>query len=217
MTQRLTGLNGDVYITGSSVAFTNEAMTDSGDETTYYITNTSKRFWDDSVSFTVQTSPDGVTWTTQSVSTYTIQYVGGAVIFHSAQAGGTQCRVSGSYLTASQAALAYSWELSPARKMNNYVIFGSTWEGNVPSTGNMSVKVARYWSDAAFASALTANTKLVLVLFVDSTIGTLGARWEAFAFLKETPQKTPVDALVTEDATFQITGQPFYYPDGARL
>lgn len=217
MATRITGANADVYITGSSVAFTNEAMTDKGDHTTYSITNTAKRFWDDSAAFTVQTSPDGVTWTTQAASTYTLQYVGGAVIFNSAQASGTQCRVTGNYLTFAEAALCYDWELSPARKMNNYVIFGSDWEGNVPSTGNLSVKVARYYVDNVFISAFTGKTKLVLLLFIDSTVGTLGARWECFAYLKTTPGKVTVDTLITEDGEFAVTGTPYYYPTGARI
>ncbi len=217
MTARITGEHGDVYVTGSSVAFTNEAMTDKGDHTTYSITDTTKRFWDDSAAFTVQTSPDGVTWTTQAASTYTLQYVGGAVIFNSARASGTQCRVTGNYLTFSQAALCYNWELSPARKMNTYIVFGSGWESNVPSTGSLSVKVARYYVDGVFAGFLTSGTKLVLLLFLDSTEGALGARWEMFAYLKESPQKAPVDTLITEDATFQVTGTPYYYPTGARI
>lgn len=218
MTDRLTGLNGDVFITGSpSVAFTNEAMTDKGDLTTFSITDATKRFWDDAATFTVQTSPDGVTWTTQPASSYTIQYVGGAVTFTSARAGGTQVRVTGNYFTFSQAALCYSWELSPTRKMLNYNIFGSDWEGNAPSSGNASVKVSRFWVDGVFVGALTSKTKLVLVLYLDTTDGTLGDRWECFAFIKETPQKVAVDALVTEDATFQVTGQPYYYPTAARI
>src|SRR4051812_24967950 len=90
----LAGYKASITITSSpSVATTNEAMTDSGDHTTYSITNTAKKYWDRSVTLTIQKSTNGgTTWNT--VTNYTVQYVGGSVTSASANGGTDLIRAS---------------------------------------------------------------------------------------------------------------------------
>ena len=308
----ISGLNGDVLITGASTNFSNVALTDSGDHKKYQISDLTKRFFDPTVAPTVQTalneiqtisitgSPTGGTFTltfggqttaninyndsaatvqtrlqalssigngnvsvaggpgpgtpwvvtftgalgaasqslmthtdsltggvspavsivrtqagsayaTVSASTYTVQSCGGFIIFTSTQSALLLVRASGNYLPYSEAGQCYSWEITPQKKMLNYVIFGSTWERNTPATGSMQVKVSRYYVDAVFANALTNNTLLALVLYIDDTNAPAGPRWECFAYISDAPEKNQVDALITEDGSFAVDGIPYYY------
>lgn len=308
----ISGLNGDVLITGASTPFTNQALTDSGDHKKYQITDLTKRFFDPAVAPTVQTALNeiqtvsitgaptggsftltfgaqttgaiawnataaqvqsalqalssigagnvsvaggpgpssawvvtftgtlgaagqalmthadsftggtspaasvtrtqaGAAYATVSATTYTVQSCGGFILFTSTQSALLLVRASGSYLPYSEAGQCYAWEITPQKKMLNYVIFGSTWERNTPSTGSMQVKVSRYYVDAVFANALTNNTLLALVLYIDDTNAPAGPRWECFAYIGQDPQKTQVDALITEDGSFAVDGIPYYY------
>jgi len=113
--------------------------------------------------------------------------------------------------TPTAVALIGSWELSPAKKMNNSIVFGETWEDNVPSSGNWSVKCSGYWiaSDTngqdALRTAFLNNTPVSMELDIDGT-----HKWTGTAYVKEMPQKTAVDALITQDYTFQGTGALTY-------
>src|SRR6185437_12827034 len=99
----LVGYQADLYMaSGTSVTFTNEVMTDSGDHKTYTVAtgNTAHRYWDDQSALTIQTSPDGVTWTTQTTG-FTVRYCGGVVTFTTVDAT-REVRASGKYLPISQ-------------------------------------------------------------------------------------------------------------------
>src|ERR1041385_1567427 len=96
----IAGYKADLSIaSGVGTTFSNEA-TSTADLTTYQITDVTKRYWDLTTALTVQTSPDGVTWTTVT-NGFQVGYAGGLIIFPAAQAVGTQVRVSGKYLAIS--------------------------------------------------------------------------------------------------------------------
>jgi hypothetical protein len=105
------GLSGDVWLSTSppTALSAPESATDSGDHTTYF-TDTHQA-WDSTKTLTVQTSPDGSTWTT--VTDYTFWWPVGAIVFDSARTVGVDDHVqvsAGSYFTLSQLSGAHSWK-----------------------------------------------------------------------------------------------------------
>lgn len=202
----LAGYKADIYVTSTpGVGFVDVTMNDDGDHKTYTISDSTKRYLDKTGTFTVETSPDGTTWTTAGATTYALQYVGGKVIFKVANAAGTHVRLSGSYLPYSELGNAHEWALDNKVTLVDASTFGTTWKQFAATQQEASAKVMRYWLDGFFASNLGAD--LVLVFYVDTTTG---ARYEAFARLAQDTAKASVNALVDEELTFTIDGAVFY-------
>lgn len=197
----------------ASVSMTNEAMTDSGDHTTFNVTNEAHQCWDYTHTFTVQTAPDGSTWSTASPSTYTIHYAIGQVVFNSAVTGGTpSCRISAGYYlpiaflagvtsidgTATGTALDATAMQNPP----------SPWKTFIPGINGATVKLACLWvNGGTFLSHMTAADLLVLKIYPDST-GT--ARYQGYGVLTTDGIKSAVNAVNTEDLDFVLNGQLYY-------
>lgn len=154
----------------------------------------------------------GTTWTTVSATTYTIQYVGGKVIFGSTLTGTPVCRVhSGAYFAYSAMADAMKAEASYEADMLDSTTFTTNttptqWRTYIPSLTKASFKLTKWHVDSTFQTAITNGTKYVLSLLPDVT-GT--NRMEAFAYTKADGIKAAMDAIVSEDLEFNVTGQ-FY-------
>lgn len=154
----------------------------------------------------------GSTWTTASATTYTLQYVGGKVIFNTALSGTPNVRVhSGAYFAYSAMADAMKAEASYDADMLDNTTFTTTttptvWRTYTPSLTKASFKLTKWNVDATFLTAITNGTKYVLSLLPDVT-GT--NRMEAYAFTKADGIKAAMDALVSEDLEFTVTGN-FY-------
>lgn len=202
----LAGFQADLYMaSGTSLAFTNEVMTNSGDNMTYTVAtgNTAHRYWDDKSALTIATSPDGITWTTVTTG-FSVRYCGGVVTFTSAVAG-RQVRASGNYLPISQIGQAYDWELSPSANIYDISTFGNGWKTKLAGMKDASAKASRYFLDGTFFNLL--GGRFVIIFYVAFTAGT---RFEAYAWLKTTPEKVGVDAVIAEELDFEIDG-PLYY------
>lgn len=199
----LVGYQADLYMaSGTSVTFTNEVMTDSGDHQTYNVAvaNTAHRYWDDTSALTIQTSPDGTTWTTQTTG-FTVRYVGGQVVFTAVDAT-RQVRASGKYLPISQVGQAYDWELSPTANILDVTTFnGGGWKQKISGLHDATAKASRYFLDGTFFGLL--GSRFVMVFYVAQAAGT---RFEAFAWLKSDPTKVGVDAVIDEELDFEIDG-----------
>ena len=108
-------------------------------------------------------------------------------------------------------ALINSWDLTPNKKMNNSVVFGETWEDNVPSVGNWAVKASGFWNGAdtngqtALQNAFLNNTVIAIELDIDGV-----HKWTGNCYLKTMPQKNVVDGLNTQDYEFSGTGALAY-------
>lgn len=104
-----------------------------------------------------------------------------------------------------------SWEIAPARKMNNSIVFGEDWEDNVPSVGNWTVKASGYWisndtnGQSVLITSFLNKTVVALTLLIDGT-----HKWTGNAYIKTIPQKVTVDTLITQDFEFQGTGALTY-------
>jgi hypothetical protein len=210
----IAGFNGSVVITSTpNVALTNEVLTDAGDHKTFNISSGSfatKRYWDRTAAFVVQTAPDGVTWSTASPSTYTIRYVTGQVFFASAVTGGTpSCRISsGAYLPFSTFANMKQWEATPALDLYDSTTFGSQWKTYTPGMLGADVKLTQFYSDLTFSNQITANTAFVVSCMTGRNAT---ERFEGFAYLKGDDIKVAVNALEEESLTYTVTGQLYYF------
>ncbi len=214
----LAGYVGSVLITSTpNVALTNEVLTDAGDHQTFNEPTASKRYWDRTASFTVQTAPDGVTWTTATPGTYTIRYVTGQVVFNTPVSGATpSCRISsGAYLPYSTLGQGKDWECIPAMDMLDSTTLqgygGSHWKTYVPSLQGASIKLTRFWADSTFWTILqNTPTNLLIVSLVTGRTST-GDRYEGYARVKQDDIKLSVSALVEEGLDMDIDGQLYYF------
>lgn len=211
----LAGYGGSVLITSSpNVALTNENLTDAGDHKTFNEPTASKRYWDRTATFTVQTAPDGSTWTTANPSTYTIRYLTGQVVFASAITGTTpSCRISsGAYLAYSTFGNMKSWEATPMIDLLDSSVFGSKWKQYLPSLQGADVKLDQFWADGTFLTIINNSTTPNLFVISMLTGRNAGERFEGFAHLKQTDIKLSVSALIEEGLDIQIDGQLYFFP-----
>jgi hypothetical protein len=198
-------LIGAIYkASGTSTAFTNEAMTNSGDNKRYSITNTAKAYWDNTQAVTVKVN--GVTVTTG----FTIEYAGGNVVFTVSQ-GANPVTVSGSYLPVAQVGGGYNWKLDAENDMIECTDFQSGgWKTFVEGQSTFSGSLEKYWLDGTTFAEI-GNDTLVLVLYVDGGANKL--RYEGYAEFKKDGVETPYDGLIKTSVDFQGNG-PFYYRAG---
>lgn len=189
-----------------AVTFAAEATTPDAARLTYTITNAAKRYWDKDTAVTVERSTDaGVTWAAVPASQYTLQHVGGKVIFGAAQAVGTLIRVSGSYLPVSQLAEAREWSLDTSVDTVETTTLGAAWKTQAAILRSASVKLSRWWVDSWFLDQLA--NRLVVVLYVDSAVG---SRYEGYARLKADSVKVAAAGLVEEDLSLELEGDLYY-------
>lgn len=195
---------------GSGVTFTNEAFSTS-DLTTYTISNSAKRYWDDTASFTVQTSPDGVTWTTVTVG-FSLQYVGGKVIFGSAQASGTQVRVSGKYKVYVAVINATAWGYDVEREEKESTVMTTTTTPALWKTWQMGLlggtfKMSDWLADNTYQSLLSQDISMIASMIFDASTGI--PRLECKGYLNKDSMTAALNDLEKEELQFRISG-PVY-------
>lgn len=207
----IAGYNAAIYVTSNAASVAlpaNDVLTDSGDHTTYTEATAAHRYWDDSAPPTVQTSPDGVTWTTQASNLYTVQYVGGKIIWNSAQTAGTQTRLStgGKYFAYTTFALGTNWELDGAADMLDVSVFGGG-RGKQYRPGLFGGKflMKGFWIDNTFLANITSAFRLI---FSGSPDGT--HRYEAYAYTSADKIIAAVQKTVDENMEFQVSGAWYY-------
>lgn len=197
-----------------NAAFTNQALTDSGDHLTY---NSSaiptKRYWDRTASFVFQQSNNGSVWT--PVSPASVQYVGGLVTF-SAPAGGTnQARIaSGAYLPYAAIGDIVEWapDLDRDTSETTCMTTNSTptrWKTFKPGLIGGSIKISKFLVDNTYEGLITISSDdtLIASLVMDATTGL--PRLECYCKLEKDGMKVPLNDLEMEDLTFKIDG-PLY-------
>src|SRR5690242_16042742 len=106
-----TAYNATFYITAQpAVSLTDEATTDSGDHTNYTISNSAKRYLDINPPVVVQKQTHG-TGSFNTVTNYTLKYVGGIITFNTANNSDDVIRIhSGAYYSYSALGSAHSVE-----------------------------------------------------------------------------------------------------------
>lgn len=203
----IAGLSSAIYATsGVSAAFTSQAMTVAGDLTTCTIANTAMRYWDNTVVPVVQTSIDsGATWQTAAVGTYTVQSVGGIVVFSAALASGEEVQASGSYYPVAQIGEAHEWSLDLDADTLDATVFGDSWKEYQQGLKSATATIKRYYIDDYFLAYLSGP--LVLVLYTDEA---LKYRYEGYARLKKDAIAAAVKDLIGESLDLDFDGEVYY-------
>jgi len=197
-----------------NVAFSNQALTDSGDHLTFNCSAIpTKRYWDRTASFVFQQSSNGTAWNTVSPSV--IQYVGGLVTFPSAAGGTNQARIaSGAYLPVAALGDILEWAPDIDRDMHESTCMTTNnvptkWRTYKPGLPGGNIKVSKFLADDTYADIITLSTDdlLILSLVMDATTGL--PRFESYAKLAKDGMKVSLSDLEMEDLDFKIDGQ-FY-------
>ncbi len=196
----IAGYKADVYLAAqTSLAFTDEATTNAGDNQTYTITNAAKRFWDAGTAVTVKKNGGSIT------TGFTIQYCGGKIVFAVANDPGDVIIVTGKYLPVAKVAEGRKWSLDVGRNLVETATFGDEWEESTPVRGKASASIERHWVDEFFLTHL--GELVALVLYADYASA---VRWECFAYC-EPSANVPVDGVMGENLKFTVSGEVYYY------
>jgi hypothetical protein len=210
------GNHGQLILTSTpNVSMTDQALVDSGDHTTFNISNAAdKRYWDRTAAFVFQTSTDGSTWNTAVPAN--VQYVGGIVTFSGAVGGTHQARIhSGAYLPYSAIGDVKEWGFDISRKVHESTCMTTTntptrWETYKGGLAGGTFKIARFLVDATYINLVTVATDdtLIASLVLDVT-ATPPTRLESFGKLTKDGAKVPLNDLELEDLDFSIDGQMY--------
>lgn len=204
------GVFGDILITSPpSVSLpANYVLTDAGDHKTFNNPTGSQRYWDDTAVPTVQTSPDGTTWTTVT-SGFTIRYVNGQILFTNAITGATpSVRIStgGKYFPYASIGNTTDWTANPAVKAVDATthkgVGGSPFEDYQLTTMGATFTFNKWWIGLTFINALLARTRLIV-----SCVDPQGGRYEAYGYVMDDAVKLATGELVSQPITFQCVGQ----------
>jgi hypothetical protein len=200
----ISGAIGAIYkASGTSTTFTNAAMTNTGDNKRYKITDATKAYWDTSAAVTVKV--DGSTVT----SGFTIEYAGGNVVFTASQ-GASVVTVTGKSFPVTAIGGGYNWTVDVESDLVECTNFNSNgYKEYTPSYNGFSGSFESYWqggTDVRFSDL--ANELLVIVLYTDNTANK--NRYEGYAIINTNSVDVPNDDLVHDNCDFQGTGQLYY-------
>lgn len=157
-----------------------------------------------SPSVSIAHTQTGQTWTNSSATLYTVQYVGGKIIYNVALTGTPQVRLStgGKYFAYTTFAQGTDWELDGSADMYDSTVFGTGRAKTfVPGLFGGKFMLKSFWIDATFLTNITSGFRLI---FSGSTDGT--KRYESYSYTSADKIVVPVGGLVTEDMEFQVTG-----------
>jgi hypothetical protein len=210
------GYQANIYITTNGASTTlpgNEVLTDSGDHITYYDPNPARWYWDDGFAPVVQidTVGDGAHYNTVSASTYTVQYVGGKIIFNSANTAITLVRISSGakYWPYTTLALGRDWVHDGERQFLETTVFvgpgGSRAKTYIPTLSTSTFQCKLFWADGTYLSDITSGFRCII-----SGVTPTNNRYEAYAFVKSDKIHPVLAGGVEEDVAFQHTGFWYY-------
>jgi hypothetical protein len=187
------------------VSLTDEACTDSGDHTTYTITNSAKRYLDLNTAVVVQKQTHG-TGGFATVTNYTLKHVGGIITFASANNSDDVIRIhSGSYYAYSALGQGHTAEQASKIAAIDVTSFNSNGtESYIGGELTGQVKFDRYWLDTTRMASLTARDLIAIDLTTPS-----GRRYEGYVLATDLTTKSDVKSAVGESLTFQITNEFF--------
>lgn len=197
----IAGKVGSIYMKTDAVAttFTDEACTNV-DNSVYYITDTSKRYWDKNTAVTVEVDATPETGVT-------IDYIGGRITFDTPLAGTETVTVSGKYWTVSEKAGFYNWTLDLVADLEDSTTFADNgWRAFTPTLKGFNISAEAYWQDETFQDRL--GEEVVVALYANEAND---ERYEGFAYITTDAVNAPVDGLVEDSVTFTGNGELYYY------
>ena len=197
------GLTGAVYVSDvntAPVSFSDKPCTGDAERKRYQITDANLRYWDPDTPITVKKKGSVVT------TGFTLEYVGGFVVFDTALGVDDTVTVSGKALTLAQAGGFFNWSIDGDADDADATTFASQgWKEFERTLIGWSGSAEAYWGDTRFFESL--GKTVVLKLFIDT--GPSQSCLEGFAIINGDGIENPVDGLVQESIDFTGTG-PLY-------
>lgn len=186
----------EVKLKSSGIAMTDEA-TSTSDDKTYQISASTKRILDLNTSIIVK---DDGTATSES---YEIDYLNGSVTFDSVDAGRV-ITITGAYLTPATVATADKFSISITGDALDITPFNSDGDrefeqGLISGTATLSRFHAT--DDLLIDPILDGETAIIELYLTDTDI------LRCYGVYTTNGQESPVEALIKETVTFQITTQ----------
>ena len=158
-----------------------------------------QRYLDPTVAPVIQTSPDGVTWTTVAPD----HIEPGFVRWDTTRPAHVRIS-SGKYLPYAHMAGSNEWTLSPKMNMVDVTEFGLLSKTYFTTIQEASVSVKKFWVDHTLTDLLVAGTVLILVLYVNAAGQPAGPRYECFAFIKDDSIKAASSDVIRDSLNFQV-------------
>ena len=205
----LAGNLADIFLaSGTPAAFTDEACTNSGDDTRYFITDDAKRHWDDGTTVVVEIDTGGGFGIVPDTD-YTIEHAHGNIVFNSPNAPSDDVRVDGAFFTTTQVAQAFEWNVDLSADMLEATDFGDTFKVKITGLKDWTAGSTIRWLDEAHFDELVSGSKAVLVLY-PNFVNTNSDRYVGYALLMGDTVSSAVDSLVEESISFEGVGDLFY-------
>jgi hypothetical protein len=203
----MSGKVGAVFVQTADpvVSFTDEATTGSEDYKRYSINSAAKRYWDKNTAVIVKKN------NIVQTSGFTVETVGGVIVFASALAPDDAVTVSGKYVTVLQPAGFFNWSVQTSVKTLETTCFESNeWDEFVIGDKSWKGSAEKFWvTDSEFISKI--GTEVILALYTD--FGTAKTRFEGYGIVEASDVTIPVNELVKEKIGFTGVG-PLYFREG---
>jgi hypothetical protein len=162
------------------------------------------RYWDPTYPVLVEVNGSSVS------AGFTLEHVGGYIVFNSALDAGGEVTVSGKALTLIQAGGFFNWSIDLDGEDADATTFKSGgWKEFKRTLKGWSGSAEAYWGDSQFFDSL--GQVVVVKLFVDA--GPAQDCLEGFAIITGDGIESPVEGLVDESIDFQGTGELYIRMD----
>lgn len=200
----ITGMTGAVYVSAvntAPVSFSDETCSAvDAQRKRYQIDDPDLMYWDPDYPVLVEVNEEPVP------SGFTLEHVGGYVVFDEALDAEDEVTVSGKALTLTQAGGFFNWSIDLDGEDADATTFASGgWKEFARTLKGWSGSAEAYWGDTQFFNSL--GKTVVVKLFVDA--GPAKDCLEGFAIINGDGIENPVDGLVQETVDFTGTG-PLY-------
>ncbi len=198
----IVGMVGAVYAStlDEPTAFADKPTTKDAERKRYQVTDATLRYWPLDQAITVKKNGTVIT------TGFSLERVGGVVVFATALTVEDVVLVSGKALTLKQCGGFFNWSIDTESDTEEVSTFGSNgWKEFEQTLNNWSGSAEAYWGDDNFIESV--GELLVVKLFVDA--GAAKQCLEGFAIISGDSIEAPVDGIVNESIDFQGTG-PLY-------
>jgi len=198
----MAGRLADIYIaTGSGTAMTGEAVTSLGGGV-YQITDAAKRAINPNASVTVL---DGVA--TVSPANYQVSWGAGKITLTNGYTASGTITVTGEYLSLSQLAQGFEWQLEIQTDLEESQTFGDSWKERTAVMRGASVSLQRFYQDGYFQTNL--GNRYVIALYIDQPGGT---RYVCGAHMTSAGVTVGENELVKQSVQFVAVGPVEFIP-----
>ena len=186
------------------VPFIKEAATPNAERTIYVINNESCRYLDKDSAVTVYIN-DVV-----QNSGFSIQYLGGGVIFSDSLDEDDEVTVSGHSIEVDQAGGFFSWSVEFSSDTADSTTFQSGgWKESLPTIKGFSASADSYWADERLSARL--GREVIVAFYLDT--GANRKRYEGYAVISGDSIELSVDDVVNESIEYEGSGK-LYYREG---